>query len=147
MGEEQETAGNGFFGSLMQHYEDGRIKLWLTEKVLNLRREHRALFSRGDYVPLPAHGSKEENVIAFSRSYGDESIVVAAPRFLYSLMRGSEAPPIGHAWNDTSLHIDISFARSELRNFFTGERVSVRNGTTLLCSDLFAHLPFALLTS
>ncbi len=137
----------GFFSRLLQHYEDGRIKLWLTEKLLNLRRRHRPLFSRGNYIPLPASGGKEEHVIAFARSYGAEFIIVAAPRFAYSLMRGSETPPIGHAWNDTSLHIDVSFATSGLRNFFTGESVPVRNGTTLLGSDLFAHLPFALLTS
>ena len=60
--QEREPAGNGLFGGLLQHYDDGRIKLWLTEKLLNLRRERRALFSRGNYLPLPANGSKEENV-------------------------------------------------------------------------------------
>ncbi len=143
---EQESAGGGFFSELLQHCEDGRIKLWLTGKLLKLRQERRMLFSQGSYVPLPAYGSKEEHVIAFARSYGGESIIVAAPRFAYSLMRGSEAPPLGHVWNDTSLHIDAKVANSGLRNYFTGQTVPVRNGTTLLCSDLFAHLPFALLT-
>lgn len=142
---EQEPAGNGFFSNLLQQHDDGRIKLWLTEKLLNLRREHRGLFSRGDYVPLPAHGSKKENVIAFSRSYAGESIIAAAPRFAYALMRGTEAVPLGHVWNGTRLDVDANLVKSGLRNFFTGESVPVRNGTTLLCSDLFAHLPFALL--
>ena len=144
---EQEGAGSSFLADLLQHYEDGRIKLWLTEKLLNLRRERRELFSHGNYVPLQASGNKEENVIAFARSYQGELIIVAAPRFAYSLMRGSETPPIGHAWHDTSLRIDANLATSGLRNFFTGESVPVKNGTALLCRDLFAHLPFALLTS
>ncbi|MFZ0704566.1 MAG: malto-oligosyltrehalose synthase [Candidatus Korobacteraceae bacterium] len=144
---EQETTGNGFFSGLLQHYEDGRIKLWLAEKLLNLRRERRALFSRGSYLPLSSYGGKEDDVIAFARSYGGESIIVAAPRFAYTLMHGAEAPPIGAAWNHTSLRIDVDLANAGLRNYFNGESVPVKNGTTLLCSDLFAHLPFALLTS
>lgn len=144
--DDHERGGNGFFTDLLRHYDDGRIKLWLTEKLLRLRREHRTLFRRGSYVPLSAYGSKEEHVIAFARSYGEEFVIVAAPRFAYSLMRGTEAPPIGQAWNDTNLRIDVNFASSGLRNFFTGENVPVKNGTTVLCRDLFAHLPFALLT-
>ncbi len=135
---------------LLHNCQDGRIKLWLTEKLLNFRREHRTLFSQGNYIPLPAHGSKEENVIAYARSYGDEFVIVAAPRFSYSLMRGLENPPVGSVWSDTSVGIDPTLpnpATSEFRNLFTGERVAVKNGNGLLCSDLFAHLPFALLTS
>jgi len=143
----QEHAGEPFFSSLLQHYDDGRIKLWLTAKLLDLRRRHRAVFSRGSYLPLLARGSKHEHVIAYVRSYEGESVIVAAPRFAYTLMRGSQTPPLGHAWGDTSLRLDLDLADAGLRNLFTGETVPVRNGTTLLCRDLFAHLPFALLTT
>jgi (1->4)-alpha-D-glucan 1-alpha-D-glucosylmutase len=145
---EQQRSGSGaaFIHGLLHNYHDGRIKLWLTEQLLNFRRHHRTLFSEGSYIPLLAHGSKEENVIAYARSHGEEVIIVAAPRFSYSLMHGSEAPPIGHAWSDTHLRVDTSLAVADLRNLFTGERVTLRNGSGLLCGDLFAQLPFALLT-
>ena len=67
-------SGDGWtsVSSLLRIYHDGRIKLWLTGKRLNLRREHRALFSPGKYIPLPANGSKEENVIAFARVRGQK---------------------------------------------------------------------------
>jgi (1->4)-alpha-D-glucan 1-alpha-D-glucosylmutase len=145
--EEQERAGRGeFFKGLLEHFDDGRIKLWLTEKLLNFRRDHRALFSEGDYAPLAPLGGREEHVIALTRKHGDDFILVAAPRFPYSLMRGAVEPPIGPAWHETGIRIDVNMANSKLRNLFTGESVPVRHGTTLLCSDLFAHLPFALLT-
>ncbi len=96
---------------MLHNYEDGRIKLWLTGKLLNLRREHRALFSMGGYTPLLARGSKDDNVIAFARSYHGEFVIVAAPRFTYTLLRGSEAPPLGHVWGDTSLRIDVNFSK------------------------------------
>jgi (1->4)-alpha-D-glucan 1-alpha-D-glucosylmutase len=144
--QEQESAGSEFFRGLLQNFHDGRMKLWLTEKLLNFRRKHRELFSQGNYSPLLAYGGKEESVVAFTRTHGDDFIIVAAPRFPYTLMRGAEEPPTGQVWHDTSIEIDVSFTNSELRNLFTGESVPVKHGTHLLCSDLFAHLPFALLT-
>jgi (1->4)-alpha-D-glucan 1-alpha-D-glucosylmutase len=143
---QEESSGPEFFPSLLRDYKDSRIKLWLTQKLLNLRREQPDLFRRGNYIPLAAHGGKEEHVIAFARTYRGRFVVVAAPRFAYSLMKGAEAPPLGHAWNHTGLAVDVKLGNSALCNVFTGESVPVRNGNTVLCSDLFAHLPFALLT-
>ena len=135
-----------FIRDMLENYQDGRIKLWLTEAVLNFRRQHRSLFSQGNYIPLSARGSKEENVIAYARSYAGELVIVAAARFPYTLMRGSEGEPIGPVWNDTKILPGPGTATSELRNIFTGERVIMNSGGSLQCGDLFAHLPFALLT-
>jgi (1->4)-alpha-D-glucan 1-alpha-D-glucosylmutase len=42
---------------LLREYHDGRIKLWVTMCALNLRRKHKELFQRGNYVPLQVtHG-------------------------------------------------------------------------------------------
>jgi (1->4)-alpha-D-glucan 1-alpha-D-glucosylmutase len=144
---EQETANPlAFARDALETYHDGRIKLWLTAKLLNFRQEHPGLFSEGDYTPLAAHGNRAENVIGYARSHAGKVAIVAAPRFAYSLMRGAEAWPIGTVWHDTALELS-SFAGSGWRDLFTGERVSSRNGHGLLCGDLFAHLPFAVLTS
>ncbi len=136
-----------FAQELLRNYPDGRIKLWLTDKLLNFRQGRNAMFCEGNYIPLPVHGSREEHVIAYARSYGGEFAIAAASRFAYSLMRGSGEPPIGSVWGDTTISPDQNFSTKELRNFLTGEKVAVRNGNSLLCGDLFAHLPFALLTS
>ena len=132
-------------GDMLRHYQDGRIKLWLTQALLRVRQDRPALFKNGAYIPLLGEGSKAEHVIAYARSLAGESILAAVPRLAFTLMRGAEAPPIGALWGDTLLHIGPEFARSELRNLLTGERVPVRDGSVVLCSDLFAHLPFALL--
>ncbi len=135
-----------FVGDLLENYQDGRIKLWLTQTVLNFRRQYRSLFSHGSYVPLSARGSKEEHVVAYARSYAGEFVIVAAARLPYTLMRGSEAPPIGQVWNNTGISLGPGLAVSELRNIFTGERIGVGTGASLECRDLFAHLPFVLLS-
>ena len=140
-GESAATLGR----DLLQNYQDGAIKLWMTERLLNFRQQHPALFSHGSYVPLASSGGKKEHVIAFARSHGKEIAVVAAPRLAYSLMRGSEEPPVGSAWGDTTIAFEQCIPVKELRNVFTGEAVAFRNGNSLLCRDLFAQLPFALL--
>ena len=142
----QEPRSNGDFAKeLLENLGDGRCKLWLTERLLNFRRKRRALFREGNYIPLQAEGSRQEHVVAFARSYAGEFIIVAAPRLAYTLMRGSEHPPINAVWNDTAVLLPPSFP-GPMRNLFTGEPVNPRNENRLLCSDLFAHLPFALLT-
>jgi (1->4)-alpha-D-glucan 1-alpha-D-glucosylmutase len=136
----------GMWQELLDHWQDGRIKLWLTERVLNFRREHRALFGDGDYLPLRAQGNKEENVIAFARNYSGESVVVVAPRFAYSLMRGGMRAPVGTAWGDSKLALPPGQANRTFRNVFTGQDVRA-SGDRMLCRELFAHLPFALLAT
>ncbi len=42
---------------LLRDYRDGRIKLWVTMRTLNYRRDQQELFQAGSYVPLQAsHG-------------------------------------------------------------------------------------------
>jgi (1->4)-alpha-D-glucan 1-alpha-D-glucosylmutase len=148
MREEEASSGRiNFLERLFRDYQEGHIKLWLTESMLNFRRERRDVFRKGDYIPLRVRGSKEENLVAFARSYRDEAVVVAAPRLACSLMRGAEQPPIASAWNETTLDLGPSFRGRPMRNVFTGEAVTPSNGTALLCRELFAHFPLAVLSS
>jgi (1->4)-alpha-D-glucan 1-alpha-D-glucosylmutase len=132
---------------LLRNYQDGHIKLWLTQMLLRLRQNRPDLFRHGSYTPLLAKGSKAEHVIAYARSRAGEFVIAATPRLSLTLMKGAEAAPVGGVWNDTVLHVGPEFASSRLRNLLTGERVPLRDGSVLLCSDLFAQLPFALVAA
>src|SRR5690348_3291267 len=90
---------------LMANYQDGRIKMWVTMRALNFRREHHELFRSGSYTPLTTTNEKQEHVAAFARSYEDRSMVVAVPRFSYPLMRGRVQPPIGDVWGNAELQL------------------------------------------
>ena len=56
--------------------EDGRCKLLLTWKALQLRREQPQLFSHGDYRPLRVHGTRAHHVCAFTRRCARQSLIV-----------------------------------------------------------------------
>ncbi|HEX4047920.1 MAG TPA: malto-oligosyltrehalose synthase, partial [Elusimicrobiota bacterium] len=67
---------------LLEHWEDGRVKLFVTAKSLRWRREHGELLLKGGYEPLEVRGRSSDRFIAFRRAYGAEEAVVVAARLL-----------------------------------------------------------------
>jgi (1->4)-alpha-D-glucan 1-alpha-D-glucosylmutase len=120
--------------------------MWVTMRALNLRREHQDLFRAGSYTPLTAANEKQEHVVAFVRSYEDRAIVVAVPRFSYTLVRGRTQPPIGDVWGNAELQLPAEILGTRLLNVFTGEELPT-NSRTLPCRQLFAFFPVALLAA
>ncbi|HXB20356.1 MAG TPA: malto-oligosyltrehalose synthase [Candidatus Solibacter sp.] len=135
-----------FCAELLADYQDGRIKLWTTMQALRFRRDHRELFQVGDYTPLHATGPKGDHIVAFSRQHQNSLAIIAVPRLSYVLAGGATTPPVGEVWESTELHVPSRTAEF-VENIFTGERVRVTAGRTLLCRELFAHFPVALLSS
>jgi (1->4)-alpha-D-glucan 1-alpha-D-glucosylmutase len=133
-----------FCRELLENFKNGRVKMWTTIKALTFRRNHPELFKRGSYLPLQASGSARDHVIAFEREHDGQRCVVVVPRFTYTLMRGQVTPPLGEAaWRDSELY--LSHGNSQLTNVFTGEVLRSPNDGRLLCREVFAHFPVALL--
>ncbi|HLJ85819.1 MAG TPA: malto-oligosyltrehalose synthase [Candidatus Angelobacter sp.] len=130
---------------LLANYQDGRIKLWTTMQALRFRREHRELFQSGSYIPLSVHGAHKEHVIAFAREHQEQIAIVATPRLSYLLAGGAMRPPLGELWEDTALTAPPK-TMEFLENAFTGEKIRLTAERTLLCRELFAHFPVALLS-
>ncbi|MBL8471820.1 MAG: malto-oligosyltrehalose synthase [Rhodocyclaceae bacterium] len=83
---------------------DGRAKLLLTWRALELRRQDAALFRHGDYLPLAATGACAEHVCAYARRHGERAVVVLAPR-LYARLVENGTPPLGEVWGDTCVSL------------------------------------------
>jgi (1->4)-alpha-D-glucan 1-alpha-D-glucosylmutase len=140
------AASEGLAGvchDVLTNFSDGRIKLWVTMRALSCRHDKRELFRLGRYIPLePLHG-KAEHVVAFAREHAGDVAVVAVPRLSLTLMKGREEPPIGAVWNDTALPLPPEAIGRRLRNVLTGE--TIHPGQSLLCREIFASFPVALL--
>jgi (1->4)-alpha-D-glucan 1-alpha-D-glucosylmutase len=67
--------------SLVETWEDARFKLAATYSLLSLRAQHPDLFAAGSYVPLTVDGGDSDEICAFMRHRGTETIVVLAARF------------------------------------------------------------------
>ena len=122
--------------------EDGRIKLHVMSSALRLRRRLPELFARGRYVPLVAEGVRATHLFGFARAGDEGSIVVAVPRLTVSLSGGSA--PVGEVWSDTLLRLPPDVKDGGWTDVLTGLEVRAHDGG-LAASDLFAHLPVALL--
>lgn len=128
---------------------DGRIKLYLTARALNFRRENRELFESGRYLPLTVEGARQEHVCAFERSINDSSALIVVPRFCSRLMPGSSGLPLGRkVWQDTRIIQSFDAAASRYRNVFTGEILSLvqQDGRLgLALENILAEFPVAML--
>ena len=131
---------------LISNYTDGRIKMWATMQALRLRRDRRELFHHGKYLPLHASGPKQEHVVAFAREHHNQVAIVAVPRLSYNFAGGALRAPLGQLWDTTELPVPPRTTEF-LENVFTGEKIRVRANRSLLCHELFAHFPVALLIS
>ncbi|MEA2236309.1 MAG: (1-_4)-alpha-D-glucan 1-alpha-D-glucosylmutase [Thermoanaerobaculia bacterium] len=118
--------------TLLHHWQDGRIKMFVTWKLLELRARHAALFRDGAYEPIDAG----PNVVAFIRRHEDEAVLVAVPRFTASLIKPGTFP-IADVWSDSTL-----IAAGKWRNVFTGEE---NKGAAFALSRLFATFPPAVM--
>jgi (1->4)-alpha-D-glucan 1-alpha-D-glucosylmutase len=131
---------------LLHHYQDGRIKMWVTVQALRARRDRGDLFHLGEYRPLPAAGQKQRHVVAFAREHNNQVAIAAVPRLSYTLAAGAIRAPLGDLWQTTELPVPPR-APEFLENVFTGEKIKVSANRSLSCHELFAHFPVALLVS
>ena len=124
---------------------DGRIKLFVTWKALNFRKQNADLFQGGGYMPINASGEHARHVAAFARRNGPESVIVVVPRLCAQLLKGEQRLPVGEqVWRDTKIEIPPEYSR--LRNLFTGELI-LRAGETngWLAGQVFQQFPVVLL--
>jgi (1->4)-alpha-D-glucan 1-alpha-D-glucosylmutase len=108
---------------ILAGWRDGRVKLYLTDKALDFRRDHAQLFLNGDYVPLFAQGPRHNNVCAFGRHKDGSWSLTVTPRWTTRLA-ASGKPPLGkRVWQDTVLPLPEA-APERWHNALTGETVA-----------------------
>jgi (1->4)-alpha-D-glucan 1-alpha-D-glucosylmutase len=91
--------------TLLKTWQDGRIKLSITSRLLRLRKASPALFETGSYYSFYANGELADCCVAFSRELGSQMILVIVPRFTTRL----GTPESGLDWKETELLFDKTF--------------------------------------
>ena len=125
-------------------------KLFVTSKLLELRRAEPELFEKGDYQALQVEGSRAQHVFAFARSYEGRRCIVVVPRWVAKLMDCVCDLPSGPSvWADTAIGIGTVDV-TDLREIFSDRQVNVEEteaGRVLRVADVLAEFPVAVLTS
>jgi (1->4)-alpha-D-glucan 1-alpha-D-glucosylmutase len=127
---------------ILQSWPDGRIKMFLTQKVLRFRKEQSELFRCGNYVPVAASGSLAESCVSFIREFEGRWLLVIAPR----LSSRVGFPPVGQKWQDTVLELPENLELKNARELFADREISFAD-RRLNVSDALSMLPFAVVTN
>ncbi|HXK58368.1 MAG TPA: malto-oligosyltrehalose synthase [Acidobacteriota bacterium] len=146
------AAGEGIRDLAAEYLADwksGAIKLLVTSRFLNFRRENRDLFEAGSYAGAETSGQRREFLCAILRSHAEKWVLAAVPRLVTNLVHHGQFPTGQDVWQDTVIMLP-SEAPANWRNILTGEQVSARSAgpnQVLDASAVFETLPVAALSA
>lgn len=134
-------------GEVIATPEDDRMKLLVTWRALQVRRERLDLFIDGSYEPLEVIGDRARHVVAFARRLGDRASITIASRLTYGLS-GTDRPPVGaDVWGHTHVVVPATLG-ARWRCAIAGEEIQgERRGDTVVLelSAALNQLPVAVL--
>ena len=124
-------------GELLDAWPDGRVKLYITWRLLHLRRAHAATFLDGAYRALEVSGAAASSIAAFAR----DAIVFAVPR----LARRHVHDGLHLSYDDE--RIAVGRPGGTYRNIFDGRSVSADAAGEITAKAAFAVAPLAVLVA
>ncbi|MBO9684174.1 MAG: malto-oligosyltrehalose synthase, partial [Flavisolibacter sp.] len=129
-----------YWQQLWQDRYNGRIKLWLTHKLLQWRKSLKDFLQKAEYIPLPVDGTYKKHILAFARKHKQTLYIVAVPLHLAEMGRQQEKEISELDWKDTEIVLPGKIA-GDIENILTGERFKDK----ISIKDLFSNFPLALL--
>jgi (1->4)-alpha-D-glucan 1-alpha-D-glucosylmutase len=120
--------------SLVKNWSNGHLKLAWTRHLLKIRTELAELFAHGDYEPLPISGPHRDHVIAFTRRRGRDAVIIVVAKSFAAFSEGGRVWPTTEGFNAS---LDVSG--------YSVKGFAEADATELRLSDVFTHLPAALL--
>ena len=119
-----------------------RLKLLVTQRLLDFRRSHADLFTRGAYRPLVARGRRHGHVVAFGRSFEGQTCITIVAR----LMGSQVAVTADEWWADTSVDVPAELDSPRWRSLISDADVAGGTGTFRV-AELLGKLPSAVVAN
>jgi (1->4)-alpha-D-glucan 1-alpha-D-glucosylmutase len=132
---------------LLANLGDGRAKLYVIWRLLQLRKSHEALFRDGSYTAVRISGERARHLVAFARRHEREVCITVAPRLFVGLgIAPGELPCGAERWS--GVRIDTPFLKdgTVLRDVLSGREHRVEGGG-IDVGALLATFPTAVLTA
>ncbi|MGH7927565.1 MAG: malto-oligosyltrehalose synthase, partial [Candidatus Binatia bacterium] len=95
----------GLVEELLSTWKDGRVKLYLTYEMLNFRRDHKDLFSDGEYLPLEVAGAMQEHICAFARNRDTEWVLAIVPRLMAEIAPSGDMRALAQLWGSAEISL------------------------------------------
>jgi (1->4)-alpha-D-glucan 1-alpha-D-glucosylmutase len=125
-----------------ENMQDGRIKLWVTTRLLQHRRSLPDLFLGGSYEIVQPTGEFASRIFCFARAFEEKCAIVIVPRLVATLQRNDRWGDVD--WGSTQIDLPASIAATSFENLLTGERIPVAD-RKLSISQILGNFPVAVL--
>ena len=129
---------------LNRNFHDGRIKMYVLYRGLQLRKTDAELFLEGDYLPLEITGKAAKSFMAFARIRGDRWSITLVPVLVNAYFKSQELLPDAQSLAESELILPENTPEN-LFNHFTLERLNYTKKVSL--NQLFNQFPVALLSN
>ncbi|MGZ5103309.1 MAG: malto-oligosyltrehalose synthase [Usitatibacter sp.] len=134
----------GSLDAIFARLDDARAKLYVTWRLLQLRRSREALFLHGGYTPVRVAGALSRHAVAFARRHEGASVVTVAPRLVAGLGIQPGELACGARWQDTRIELAFLDEGAVLLDVITGNEHRL-DGRSLSLAALLDRAPVAVL--
>jgi (1->4)-alpha-D-glucan 1-alpha-D-glucosylmutase len=131
---------------LASNWRDGRVKLFLIQHALRLRRGLPTLFADGSYLPVQATGDQMDHLFSYVRTHADASLLIVAPRLCSSIIDDGDDLVASRNWGNSTLLLPSGW-QGQAHNLLSGEpipTVNVHGAPAVSVSDVLRHFPVGL---
>ncbi len=122
--------------------QNGGIKMYITQQLLQARKENPSLFTDGDYIPLEVKGVYKEHILAFARVTNNSCCVVIIPLHIATLSTKQQIIADNIDWKDTC--VKSLYEDGLWNNVITQEKLIIK-AATINVKEVFNTLPIAVL--
>lgn len=133
----------GSIPGLLETFSNGELKMYVTSRLLNMRKKHSDLFEAGSYRPIFAQGRNSESMVIFSRELDDKKCIVVSRLHTAESFKewNGELPDL---WENS--YVDLSGLDGQFESAITGSKKIVHGGNEYL-GRITSGLPFEVLIS
>ncbi|MHB8422834.1 MAG: malto-oligosyltrehalose synthase [Leptospirales bacterium] len=117
------------FRRLLDEWQTGAIKLFLTWSMLRIRKSHPALFSKGSYLPLPPQWEERRASAGFFRIHEGVEFLVVVPTRVRGCLEGASLRLDPSRWEDGKLPLPPGSGGGSWTHVFSGATVETEEGT------------------
>jgi (1->4)-alpha-D-glucan 1-alpha-D-glucosylmutase len=133
--------------TLIDRWDDGRIKLLVAACGLRFRRSHPELMLDGAYTPLEGRDTGADHLVAFARHDHSGTLLAVVPRLIVPFVSDERPIPLGEAWGSGWVALPAEVQARRYQHLITGEWCSPAesDASALPLAAVFRTCPAALL--
>jgi len=125
---------------------DGKIKFYLTRKLMQFRRSNEALMTSGKYIPVEVQGEMSAHAVAFIRAQGKRQILVVVLRLYTRIIKEHDHFSCSDSIKKTRLYHQ-KLQNTNWKNIFTGQKHQIKGEGDIFLNELIDSFPVGIFTN